>query len=404
MRRTTGLLAAGLLAASLLVAGCGSDGGGDTEAAEPVVDIHQLDLGPYSGQPHDMGTPKNIEAARMIEAERFGNLLPLPSDIEPGFVHPAPMAALVFVDPKYSLLNDIIKIDTSRFHEDAPDFVSGFASYARNDPYNQGMELANTAMLFPDEQKAAAAAAALERTDFSFNDRNQPVTLPKYPGLHAHWDPTVQSVGAWYAAGRFVIYTWIYDQAKAWLNKVDLPALTGLLQKSLDTIVPAISKFTPTPADKLMAQPIDVEDMLRRTLIRPKEDTGGAWLNPPGVYDAHAALHFSSDPAESKALFEAAGVDKFADYGTQLFRARDAAGARKVRDELGDPQRNFRGAAAPKNLPVAKCREYHGKEKMAVRYYCSVAHGRYASLTWADQLLDAQQRISAQYAMLVNAG
>ncbi|BCK53167.1 DUF7373 family lipoprotein [Nocardia wallacei] len=405
MRRTTGLLAAGLLVASLVTAGCGSDGGGgDAVAAEPVVDIGQLDLGPYSGEPHDMGLPKNDEAARMIEAERFGNLLPLPSDVDPAFVHPAPMAALVFVDPKYSLLSDIIKIDTSRFHEDAPDFVSGFASYARNDPYNQGMELANTVMLFPDSQKAADAAAALERTDFGYNNRNQPVTLPKYPGVHAHWDPTVQSIGSWYATGPFVVYTWIYDQAKAWLEKVDLPALTTLLQKSLDTVVPAISKFTPTPRDKLMSQPIDRDDMLRRTLIRPKEDALGAWLNPPGVYDAHAALHFSSDPAESKQLFEENGVDRFADYGTQLFRARDAAAAQKVRDELGDPTRNFRRAAAPKNLPAAKCREYHGKEKMAVRYYCSVAQGRYAAFTWAAQLLDAQQRISAQYVMLVKAG
>ncbi|MBB5912803.1 hypothetical protein BJY24_001670 [Nocardia transvalensis] len=401
MRRTTGLLAAGLLAASLL-AGCGS-GGGAAVPADPVIDIKQLDLGPYSGQPHDMGTPKNNEAARMIEAERLGNFVPLPMDIDPAFVHPAPFASLVFVDPKDSLLNNIIKVDTSRFAEDAPDFISGFASYARNDPYNEGMELANTVMLFPDEQKAANAAAALERTDAGFNDRNQPVSLPKYPGVHAHWDPTVQSIGSWYATGRYVVYTWIYDQAKAWLNKVDLPALTTLLQKSLDVVVPSIAKFTPHPPDTLMSQPIDDEAMLRRTLIRPKEDTGGAWLNPPGVYNAHSALHFNSNPDETKKVFEDNGVDKFADYGNQLFRARDAESAKKVRDEFGGPTKHFHTAESPANLPVAKCREYHGKEKLAVRYYCAVSYDRYAALAWGSQLLDAQQRISAQYAMLVNA-
>ncbi|WP_024800325.1 hypothetical protein [Nocardia sp. BMG51109] len=404
MRRTTGLLAAALVA-TLAAAGCGSDGS-DAAAPPPAppVEIGSLDLGPYSPQPRDMGTPKNMEQARQIEAERLGNYVPLPSDIDPGFVHPAPFSAMVFIDPEHSLLNDIIKVDVERFRADAPDLVGGFGSYARNDPYNQGMELANTVLLFPDEQKAAAAAAALERTDFSFNDRNQPVPVAKYPDAHAHWDPTVQSIGSWYATGRFVVYTWIYDQAKVWLNKVDQPVLTALLQKSLDTVVPAIAKFTPTPPDQLMSKPIDDEGMLGRTLIRPKEDTDGAWLNPPGVYNAHAALHFSTDRVATQQNFDEAGVDKFADYGTELYRARDARSAEKLRDELSNATRNFRTAEPPKNLPAAKCREYHGKEQMATRYYCSVAYGRYTSMAWANQLLDAQQRISAQYAMLVNAG
>jgi hypothetical protein len=40
---------------------------------------------------------------------------------------------------------------------------------------------------------------------------------------------------------------------------------------------------------------------------------------------------------------------------------------------------------------------------LAVRFYCSVYYGRYASLAWGEQLLDAQQRISAQYTILVKA-
>ncbi|WP_455749665.1 DUF7373 family lipoprotein [Nocardia salmonicida] len=40
---------------------------------------------------------------------------------------------------------------------------------------------------------------------------------------------------------------------------------------------------------------------------------------------------------------------------------------------------------------------------MAIRFYCAVSYDRYAAYVWSNQLLDAQQRISAQYALLVNA-
>ena len=401
MRRTTGLLAAALLVATLSTAGCGSDDGEPADA--PTIDINALDFGPYSPEPHDMGLPKNMEAARLMETQRLGNAVPLPSDVDPGFVHHAPLSAQSFITPEDSHVKSGGPDDPGQFRQAAPDLIGGFSTYARNDPYNQGMELADTALLFPDEQKATDAAAALERSDFAANPKNQPVPVPGHPDAHAHWDPSVQSIASWRAVGRIVVYTWIYDQAKVYLEKVDLPALTTLLRKSLDTVVAPLSRYTPNPPDQLMSRPMDDENMLRRTLIRPKEDRDGSWLNPPGVYNAHAALHFSSDPVELGKALDEAGVDKFADYGSDMYRARDARSADKLRDELGAPTKNFRNAEPPANLPVAKCREYHGKEQMAFRYYCAVSRGRYAAQVSADQLLDAQQRISAQYAMLVKA-
>jgi hypothetical protein len=410
LRRTNGLLATVLLAAVLAAAGC--DHG--NQPADPVIDIAQLDVGPYRPDPRDMGLPKNMDQARIYEAERLANVLPLPFDIDPAFDYTGPFNTYAFENPEYSLLKDVVTVDD--YAQDAPDLIGGFATRGSNDPHDNGTELVNAVLIFPDEQKASDAAAALERADFAAGPDKvakildpsaaakpkQPVSIPKYPGAHAHWEPTKQAISNWYATGKFVIITSVYDHVKIWLEKTDLSALVVMVTKSLDKFAPAVATFTPVPADTLMSQPVDDEGMLGRTLLRPKAAQDD-WQNPPGVYNAHAALNFSSDSLDDRKWFDTDGVDKFAEYGTRLYRARNTAAATDVRDQLGDPEKHFKRADPPKNLPVAKCREYKGNQITAVRFYCAVSYGRYAAMSWAGQLLDAQQRIAAQYAILVKA-
>lgn len=394
VRAPCALVMAGIVAVG--ISACGSGEGSDT-APEPSVDLSQLDVGNYPTQPRQIGTVKNPEQARLIEAERLGNFVPAPSDIDPKYVHNSPSIATVFIDPE-AALGKIMNVD--RFAEAAPDFVGGFVSAAGSAPNNQGIDLLNAVMIFPDERKAADAAAALERVDFEYSDQNQPIQIPKYPAARAHWQPREQSIGSWYATGKLVIYTWVYDYLKIYLEKVDQPALLALVENSLDTVVPAVSKFAPTPPNMLMSAQIDDEGMLGRALPRPREDS---WLNPPGVYTGHTAQHFSSDPADLRKTVEENGVDKFATDGTDIYRARDAGAAKQVREDLGGLTKQFKGSAAPKNLPQARCKEYIGRQSLAIRFYCSVTYDRYAAFSWSHQLLDAQQRISAQYALLVNA-
>ncbi|MFG3617886.1 hypothetical protein [Nocardia sp. NPDC047654] len=391
-------------ACALVLAGAVALGGGACDGSEAAterpaqpVDLAQLDVGNYPTTPRALATAKNPEQARMIEAERLANFVPLSSDIDPAFVSANPSIAKVFIDPKGSL-GRIMQV--SRFAEAAPDFVAGFLSSAGSAPDNRGTDLVNAVLIFPDEQKAAAAAAALERVDFEANNRNTPVQIPKYPAAHAHWQPHEQSIGSWFATGKFVVYTWVFDYVKIFLEKVDLPPLLSLVEKSLDTVVPAIGKFTPTPVDQLMTAPIDMDGMLNRALPRPREDS---WIDPPGAYTGAGALHFTIDSAEDRRIIEAAGVDRYATDGTDLFRTRDADAAVQLREQRGGLSKKFRAAESPKGLPAAHCKEYIGNKTVVVRFYCSVAYDRYTAFAWSHQLLDAQQRISAQYALLVNA-
>ncbi|WP_406232043.1 hypothetical protein [Nocardia sp. NBC_01009] len=393
----TAMALVGTVVVAIGVGGCGAEP--DVPVApDPLVDLAQLDVGGNATKPHDYGTAKTLEQAKIVEAERLANFIPLASDIDPRFAHGYKLTSKVFFDPKYSDLGNAIKLE--KFTETAPDFITGFASSGTTDPNVQGMDLMNVVMVFPDEQKAKDAVVALERSDFEYSNRNQAVAIPKYPAAKAHWQPHEQSIGSWFAAGKLVVYSWVYDYLRIAAGEVDLTTLVSLVEKSLDVVVPSIAKFTPTPPDQLMNLPVDIDGMLGRTLPRINEEL---FTNPPGVYTGLAGLHFSTTPITARPALEAAGVDRYARDHAIVYRTRDVAAARKLLAHQAELDKKLRSVESPKNLPQAKCQEYIGSDKFAIRFYCSVSYDRYVALVWSDQLVDLQQRMSAQYALLVNA-
>ncbi|BDT85125.1 hypothetical protein FMUAM8_08890 [Nocardia cyriacigeorgica] len=379
-------------------AGCGREDAQPAPAApEPMVDIAQLDTGSFPTQPRILDKPVTIEHARLVEAQRLGNHLPPPIATDPIFVHNDGMWVNAFIDPEP--LGKTMATD--RFHEAAPDFIGGFLTTAGSEPDNGGIDIMNAALLFPSEQSAERAAAELERVDFEFTDRNRRVEIPNYPNARAHWQPEgSQSIGSWLAVGPVVIFTWIYDYKLSFVERHDLAGLQGLVEKNLDVVVPAISAFEPTPPDRLMEVDVDPDGILGRTL--PGTTSEGTQQSP-GVFNGIAAVHFAVAMGELKQLIDENGVDRYAFDGSRVFRAKDSESARNVSAHLTELSRKYRSAAPPKNLPQAHCIEYIGREMFAFRFYCSVSRGQYGAHTWSSQLLDAQQRISAQYALLANA-
>lgn len=384
-----------VLALLATVVACG--GPDEIAATDAPVDLATLDVGNYPTQPRQVGTVANIDQGRFMEAERLGDYVPTPADIDPRFIHTNPSIASVFLDAEASL-GKIMAVD--RFAEVAPDFIGGFVSSAETAPDNMGLDMVNAIMIFPSAQKATTAAAELEKLDFGYAP-NQPIEIPGYPAAKAHWQPDQQSIGSWYATGNLVIYTWLFDYLKIYVETVDKQALLDLTRKSLDTIVPAVAKFVPTPSTDLMTLQRDRDGMLGRTAPRTREDS---WINPPGVYAGRTARHFLSDPVSATKMIDDFGIDLYTNDGAEVYRARDIAAAQGARDELGGLTRKFTASASPKNLPSAQCKEYIGRQqRLAIRFYCVVSYDRYAAFVWSNQLLDAQQRISAQYALLVNA-
>ncbi|WP_280485781.1 DUF7373 family lipoprotein [Nocardia cyriacigeorgica] len=388
-----------LLACAVVATSCGSD----TEAATPAVDLTQLDVGGYPTLPRQLGAPKNKDVPRLVEAQRLANIMPLPVEIDPRFGYQGP-GTRTFLLPDESHLSPIHRwISEEHFADDAKGFISGFSATAQS---TKASALATTlscnVLIFPVAAAATDAAAKLSRARFLRDDKGpvEPAKLNKFPAAHVRWQPGQQTLASWLAQDEFVIVTIAYNAEALMLGESDLPGLSALAEKAITATSTSLEKFEPTPADKLMENSIDPDGMRSISLARPM---GDSFVNVPGTYDLHGSLHFPTDPVERKQELVDAGVDRVAHDAGELYRTADAESAQELKDKSSQLNRMFRSAPAPKGLPQATCTEYKGPAQGAIRFYCHVAFDRYYAFMAAEQLLDAQQRISAQYAILANS-
>lgn len=398
MRRATQFLAAGLAVLSVGTAGCGSDSGSSAAAdGTPTVDLSTLDVGSYQTKPREI-VKSNLNRARLSEGQRLGNYLPLASDVDPKFKFQSGTAALAvfgFLDPVPAMGKS-----ASNFDSDAKQFTAGFYTIGRSESdLLIATTLSNAVLLFPDEKSSSDAAEALYRTDLSRDETHTSVSVENHPSTRAFWKPGNQQITSYQATGRFVIFTRVTDYAKIEVKTSDLPALTSLVAKSIDTIEPELRQFRPTDPDKLADLELDHEGMLARSLPRPDEDKGTA----PGIYNGHGALHLSNNPERDRKLYPEAGVDWVTHNAGLLYRAKDSKSAQLIRDQHGALLKTSKRVESPKNIPDARCREFKVTSMFETRYSCIVAYDRYTFETFSNQLTDAHQRISAQYTILVNA-
>ncbi|QBS43006.1 hypothetical protein DMB37_25825 [Nocardia sp. CS682] len=320
-------------------------------------------------------------------------------DIDPQFTVQSSAGTnitLGFIESLYSL-----ELSADSFRAVTPGFIAGFYSlgYSESDALI-ATSFTNTVLLFADQQAAASAAAALAQAVAEKKGLSTPVAIGNRTNTFAFWKPGTQELYAFQATGQHVIYTTVKDRAKIMLETTDLPAMVALTEKSFDTVGARLREFRPTPPDKLTDIPLDHDGMLGRSLTRPREDD---WSNPPGLYDRIGALHMSSDPVSDKKLFEEAGVDWLANSAGNVYRAEDSDGAQLIRDKRSELSKVYRRIDPPKNLPDARCREFRAKNSLVLRFHCVASYDRYTAEVWSDQLIDVQQRISAQYAILTKA-
>lgn len=401
------VVTAGTALAVAMTAACGSDSGPAKPAypPEPAIDLSKLDTGNLATQPKLYGKAVNLDQARALEAERLANYIPLPVEVDPAVKYAGqPMAAAIrpFIDFGSGAMKQRIDADPGAMNAAAKGFVSGFVTTGKSDEADElSYELENIVLIFSDDASAGAAAQALGQTDLTADHPKQRVSIDKYPAAFAYTDDTVPGlIRSWYATGKFVIFTRVYDNVMGALKTQDQAKLAAHVQRSLDVIPPALAKFPATPADKMADLPIDLDGVLGRTLPTILDDTSQAGI--PGVYELHGGLQLIQGDDDTTSLTEA-GVDRVAWKGGYVFRARDYQSAEKLIDERAETSRTFKAIDPPPNLPNAVCRQYVGPAFAAISYYCWVAHDRYVAELSANQLLDVQQRIAAQYAMLVNA-
>ncbi|WP_024800327.1 hypothetical protein [Nocardia sp. BMG51109] len=402
MNRLTRTLAA--VALTFVVANTAACGSGeDHPPADPAVDLSRLNVGNNPTQPKEYGKATSLEQAKLLEAMRLGDHLPLPVEIDPAVKYAAPQAdslARTFISFDTQLYHALSPADANRLNGEVKGFLCGFATTGQTDPVaDLSIGVSNLVMLFENEQNATEAADLMARADLESTPGTTPVGVGKYPAAHAQ-STYPGELKSWYATGRYVIFSVAYDNVMGQFEKADLSRATPYVEKSIEANTRAVQSFTPTPSDQLLQLDVDPDRMLGRALPTVTVDQSQRGI--PGRYDRHGGLQFSADPQEDTPLFEETGVDRISWNGGFVYRARDAAGARRIAELKSAPSKQLRTVEAPKELPAARCLGLKVPSQYSINYYCTVSFDRYAARVAANQLADVHQRISAQYALLAN--
>ncbi|MFD4442685.1 hypothetical protein ACFWPK_23220 [Nocardia sp. NPDC058519] len=387
----------------LLIAACGSDPKPSAQiSSDPQIDLSKLDLGNYAAVPQSIEKPTNEAHGRAVQAQRLANYIPLPMEIDPRLEYASSIRQRVFTTIDYETMGSWVGSDLEPHKNSLAGFISGFTSAANSDAHrNLSMSLENRTLIFDSETAASTAMNAIVDSELAADPGKETLTVPQFPNARAYWKSGQPTMWSWYATGKFVIFTLVWDHLSGELSITNPPGMMDLVTKSLAAIPDKISRFDPASAPERDSSSPDWDGMLARTVQAIDDQTPG--LTTPGVYDRHGGLHISRRPDLDRTLFETAGVDRVAFNGGYLYRAKDPAAATTLTNQHSLFTKYYRKVAPPAGLPVARCYELKNPTtKSKMRYYCSVNFDRYAADISANQLSDAYQRISAQYALLAS--
>jgi len=381
---------------ALLSAACSTTVDGSAVKASgashgPTVDIAKLDVGPYPTQPSQpLGVTGDPLRGVLVEGQRMANNVVGPWEVDPILTGWFGFGATVLQSPE-----DLSQIGPEPFAAAAGrhDFLNGFVS-ART---AEGQKiLLNAVLRFADPGAAAAAAAEFGDIAAKTGEGVQRAQIPGHPDAQAASYTQTEGTGGkpWSAVRAFTPHgQYVFMQLAQAVDGMG-PAV-GLVAKTLDLQGPAIDKFRATDPSEFADISLDPTGLLARTLPVPEKE---ATTIQNTTYEQRGALQFQSDPARSAKLFTETGIDLVAMAKTNVYQTKDSASAAKIVDGFfAELQPTSRPAKPVNNLPDSRCLQLEDKT-----FYCLGAADRYAIETTSEKLLDAQQQVAAQYAMLLS--
>ncbi|MFE1593162.1 hypothetical protein [Nocardia sp. NPDC058705] len=252
---------------------------------------------------------------------------------------------------------------------------------------------------FPTASAATLAARELEDVDLAVSPENRKLTSTKYPEAYLHWRPGVPTIGAFLAHKEFVISLFIQRP------RADATDLTAWIDKNLAAELAQLSKFEPTPAEKIADLPVDPTGLLARAIVEDRATMR------PGEYTfaSYAPEHLINKAANlttRQNLVTTTGVEAYAVVeGGAVTRVRDQPAARSLMQGLIDSAGHYDPITAPADVPTATCLKLNdnGNKEDDYVYRCYVAYKRYLAMVSADGEPEVRQKITAQYALLANS-
>jgi len=358
-------------------------------APGPSVDISKLDAGPYPTEPSQpLGVTGDPLRGALVEAQRMANNVVGPWEVDSTLTKWFGFGATVLQNA-----GDLAQLGPEPFAAAAGQhgFVNGFVS-ART---AEGQKiLLNAVLRFPDAGSAGAAASDLGDIATKTGTGAQRAEIPGHPDAVAGSDTVTEgSTGKqWTAVRAFTAHgPYVFMQLAQAVDGLN-PAV-GLVAKAIDLQGPVIDKFRATDLSEFGDISLDPTGLLARTLPVPDKE---ATTIQDTTYEQRGALHFQNDPARSATLFSETGTDLVAMAKTNVYQTKDSESAARIVDAFyAELQPTSEPAKPVNNLPNSRCLQLEDKS-----FYCLGAADRYAIETTSEKLLDAQQQVAAQYAML----
>jgi hypothetical protein len=358
----------------------------------PTVDIGKLDVGPYPTEPSQpLGVTGDPMRGVTVEAQRMSNNVVGPWEVDSTLTGWFGFGATVLQSAE-ALAN--IGPEPFAVAANQHGFINGFAS-ART---AEGQKiLVNAVLRFADPGSAAAAATDFGDIATKTGEGVQRAQIPGHPDAQAaSYTQTDGSTGKrWSAVRAFTAHgPYVFMQLAQTVDGMD-PAL-GLVAKAVDLQGPVIDRFRATDPSEFADISLDPTGLLARTLPVPEKD---ATPIQNTTYEQRGALQFQSDPSRSATLFSQTGTDLVAMAKTNVYQTKDSESAARIVDGFyAELQATSQPAKPVTNLPDSRCLRLEDET-----FYCMGVADRYAIETTSQTLLDAQQQVAAQYAMLLNS-
>ncbi|MFD6223781.1 DUF7373 family lipoprotein [Nocardia asteroides] len=388
MRTTIAFLA---LAA---VAGCTSSGGAD--AAD--IDLDQLETGNYQSVPRNPDEAKPDQSGFAIEASRLGAAMPIPYDVDPSYGFQTQSNSRFRATP--TIPTTLSRVDETEFREFTSGLVAGWSTSGHrrlNSTVGRQAFLYNFRFNIPSEAEAAMAKIIAEQQRIP-SEHNQAVSIPGFPDARTNWDVT--DLDSWMVHGTMLLGVRVKDLLGG-------PPESGpsieFAAKAYSKIVDMVAEYTPTPVSELPSLPIDVDQMLSRTLPGEKDDMLDGIVNG-AVEPVQAAIAREHRPGTTKPALLDAGVDLISSEAhTTVYRARNTEAANLLMEALLKPNADYRKPLdSPRNLPIAKC--FEAKDSKGPSYIdrpvCYVVFDRYLAQVHGSKVQDLHQMTAAQYKLL----